>query len=422
MTARLFRVMTLSAVVAVGAACGDDDPGETYVAPEAFLGWEKVEIPGTVCGDGSQYKFFVDRSVGGSNSDKLLIYMEPGGACWDYPSCAGDRGIRGAANPDGIPDDHMTGGSGTPWDVASPLLRRNEEENPAWDWTMVFIPYCTGDVHAGDRTIVYDDDETGDELEWHHNGRANVQGAVEWLDEEYPEVPQMLLTGCSAGGAGAVANYYFFRNGVTGADRSYMLADSGPIFPAAQETDYSWPLHQEIKEAWGVGALLDEQFPQYDLSDFGNINELLAAEFPNDRLAHTYYQMDYNYSLYSYERFQFDPPYDALEPGSDEYRERIYTMWSEDSIALQERLDDLDNFAYYLPFYRPFNDSHCLTPLTWDGTEIEEEDMDLQDFTEHLLDDREPLQSHFEESCEDPERDPEMPEDDHLAGLHPKCN
>ena len=67
--------------------------------------WLKVEIPGTVCSDGSQYKFFVNYS---NKSNDLEVNFEPGGACWDYDSCSGAGGVRGAANPHGIPDDHMT--------------------------------------------------------------------------------------------------------------------------------------------------------------------------------------------------------------------------------------------------------------------------------------------------------------------------
>src|SRR5882672_772480 len=46
--------------------------------------WVKVELPGKVCGDGSQYKFFVNYS---GKSNNLAISFEPGGACWDYESC-----------------------------------------------------------------------------------------------------------------------------------------------------------------------------------------------------------------------------------------------------------------------------------------------------------------------------------------------
>src|SRR4026209_2282973 len=63
----------------------------------------KVEPPGVVCGNNSQYKFFVNYS---DKSDNLVVVLEPGGACWDYDSCTGRNGIRGAANVDGLPDDH----------------------------------------------------------------------------------------------------------------------------------------------------------------------------------------------------------------------------------------------------------------------------------------------------------------------------
>lgn len=371
-----------------------DGGSPPYREPEPGRRWEKVEIPGTVCGDGSPYKFFINRSVGGTHSNNLMIYMEPGGACWDRASCV-DGTARGAANPDGIPDDHMDF-----WSVASPLLIDNPNFNPVWDWTFVFIPYCTGDVHAGTHTAVYPD-ESGDDpdVEWHHQGHTNVKAIIEWLDGEYPAVPQMLLTGCSAGGAGSIANYYFFRQGLTGLDRGYMLNDSGPIFPAAEDDESAWSreLHDEIKEVWGVQELLDEHFPDYDTSDFGNINDLLAEEFPQDRLATTFYQMDYNYSLYSYERFHFD---EGPAVGTPEYRESIYTMWYEDTLALQERLHQVDNHAYYLPLWRELNDSHCLTIVGWDGTEITEAGLDLHDYVWHLLDDDEPLESYFEQSCD----------------------
>jgi hypothetical protein len=423
-----WMALALAGALVITIGCGDSDAAPVdpdagaadaevpYRIPEVFIPWEKVEVPGTVCGNGSQYKFFISRSLGGTNSNNLLIYMEPGGACWDRASCI-DGTARGAANPDGITDNHMDGGGGVPWGVVEHLLWCSQEFNPAWDWTLVFIPYCTGDVHAGSRTVMYDD------VEWHHQGHTNVLAATEWLNDEYPQVPQMLLTGCSAGGAGAIANYYFVREGLEGLDRGYMLNDSGPIFPAAADDPTAWSrqLHDEIKDVWGVQDLLDEHFPQYDTSDFGNINNLLAEEFPQDRLATTFYQMDYNYSLYSYERFHFE---DGVNRRTPEYREEIYSMWYDDTLALKERLDGVDNHAYYMPTWRDLNDSHCLTPFTWDGTEIAEADVSLLDYVRHLLEDDQPLESYFEESCDSMEGvtlDGRYSEPALLTDLTPKC-
>ncbi|WP_240922944.1 pectinacetylesterase family protein, partial [Metapseudomonas otitidis] len=76
-------------------------------SPARYYAWQTVQLApetGAVCGDGSPYKFFINRVP---NTTNTIIYMEGGGACWDYASCTGQTGIRGARNPNGIPDDYM---------------------------------------------------------------------------------------------------------------------------------------------------------------------------------------------------------------------------------------------------------------------------------------------------------------------------
>ena len=74
------------------------DGGNTY-------NWVRVEIPGTVCSDGSQYRFWYYDSP---TSNNMVISFEGGGACWDYPTCSGQAVILGAAHPNGIPTDYIT--------------------------------------------------------------------------------------------------------------------------------------------------------------------------------------------------------------------------------------------------------------------------------------------------------------------------
>ncbi len=68
------------------------DGGNTY-------NWVRVELPGTVCSDGSQYRFWYYDSP---TSNDMVISYEGGGACWDYPSCSGQLGMLGAAHPNGV--------------------------------------------------------------------------------------------------------------------------------------------------------------------------------------------------------------------------------------------------------------------------------------------------------------------------------
>ena len=120
--------------------CVPDESAPVPARPSPGI-WQKVELPDTYCGNGSPYKFFVNYSI---SSNDLVIAFEPGGACWDYASCAGDGGLRGAANPNGIPDDHMTS---LKWEMLP--LHRRAPTNPLDDWNLVLVPYCTGTRTSG---------------------------------------------------------------------------------------------------------------------------------------------------------------------------------------------------------------------------------------------------------------------------------
>ena len=381
----------------VRQGCTPDEAAPVPARP-AYREWLEVELPGAVCGNGSPYKFFVNYS---DTSNNLLVMFEPGGACWDYESCSGQGGIRGASNVDGIPDDHMV-----TWGPAYPAHNRYREDNPVRDWNYVFLPYCTGDVFIGTATITYENpDPAGEPLVFHHAGHDDVMGVVSWLDEQFPTVPRLLVGGCSAGGAGALNNYYFLRLGIRGVQCGYMLSDSGPIFPSA---GYAGPLHQKIRDSWNIDPLIEDvaaQRPDMDLSaldtDLGAVNWLLAQQFPNDRLASTFFRMDYNYSLYSYERFYDDPS-----------AEEIHRMWWDDAQALMQVYDQYDNLAYFIPYYRSDTCSHCASVLPVDhigvigkdpyhGTEIQQDDINLEGFMAHLLDDATPLRSYVEDAQPD---------------------
>ena len=350
--------------------------------------WSKVEPEGAVCGDGSQYKFFVNYSP---TSDNLLIMFEPGGACWDYESCTG--GERGAANPHGIADDHMLKNE------FLNLLRR-APDNPVSDWNMVFVSYCTGDIHAGDKLATYPDPAGGPPLTFHHAGLDDTQKVIEYLQPLFPRVPQLLVTGCSAGGIGALQNYAAIRTSLAGTQCGYLLNDSGPAF---HSDGPSKPVHSKIREAWNLDSYLQRAATLLGVdvaplqTDFGSINTALADRFPTDRLAFTAYRMDFNYSLYEYQRFYPDATGDE-----------IHALWWQDMQALMQSYDSRPNLAYFVPYFRSDNCSHCVsippighdtqTVLTnpWLGSEIQAQDINLRQFTTRLLDDKQPLRSYVE--------------------------
>jgi len=349
--------------------------------------WKSVQPQGAVCSDGSPYKFFVNYSA---TSDNLLVMFEPGGACFDFASCSGQT--RSTANRDGIPDDHISR-------YPNLNLLRRTVDNPVRDWNMVFVSYCTGDVFGGDRVAQYADPDGGPTLTYRHVGALNTQKVIEYLQPRFTSIEKLLVTGCSAGGTAATENYALIREALPGTQRGYLLDDSGPIFHSAGP---SGPLHAATRALWHLDPLLERLAGSLGIpsdalkQDFGQLHTALADRFPQDRFAFTAYQRDLNYSLYSYATF--DPTLTAND---------IHALWLRDLSALMETYDSRANLAYYIPFFRQDNCSHCVSiaPLDrapevtrsqpWLGSEIAADALNLRDFIETLFDDS-PVRSYFE--------------------------
>ena len=320
--------------------------------------WERVALPGTQCGNGSQYKFFVRRTT----SPNVLFFFEGGGACWDFDTCSGRAGVLGAANPNGIADDYMTQFTAK---YVSPLVNgadpglplRSRTDLVTKDWNVVYMPYCTGDVHIGNRAVTYVD-PTGalPPLPWKHNGFLNTTAAVQWVHAQFPSIAKLLVTGFSAGGTATASSYYFVRNGLSPA-RGYYLDDSGPIFPAPDASFNSRPLHDTIRAAWDLDSAFSTLPPTFDRDDFGSINRMVAQQFPGDQIAYTGYTRDFNYSRFSYEAF--------LTPNDEA---SIHGYWNEDQDNLIAQLDAFNNTSYFVPYERQINASHCSTIITFIGS------------------------------------------------------
>ena len=366
-------VVGLLGIGLVGACGGTTDEGILNPTRDMYGTWLKVEPPGVVCGNNTQYKFFVNYS---DKSDNLVVVLEPGGACWDYESCTGANGIRGAANVDGLADDHYKLAP-----FISPFLNRTLDESPTTDWNYVYIPYCTGDVHTGNNVATYTSETTPATVEFHHDGHHAIEEITSWIDGNFTSVPKLFVTGCSAGGAGSLVNYHFLRNGIKSVKKGYMLDDSGPVFPSS---GYSAPLHQKIRSAWNVDSIGATLPATFTFDDMGTINTALADEFPHDRLATTYFLRDMNFSLYSYERFYNFPE-----------KAEILRMWNEDTKLLTALYDTRENLDYFIPYWRNVNDSHCSTLFSFAGSDIEEKNLELGQWVTDLLDDA-PIESAIE--------------------------
>jgi len=93
-------------------------------------------------------------------------------------------------------------------------------------WTHVYVPYCSGDLHAGlnENVVVSGVVEPQTFL-----GYQNIAKVVDYLKPLYPNVVDVALAGASAGGFGVLFNYEQvaknFEKPVVG------IIDSAPIIP-----------------------------------------------------------------------------------------------------------------------------------------------------------------------------------------------
>ena len=160
----------------------------------------------------------------------MLIYMEPGGACWDYESCSGAQGIRGRRIRTASPT--ITWSSG-PSDRLCSVARARSSDLPTEGYNMVFVPYCTGDIHAGNNVIDYPCPMAGRFGGTTKAPRTCARWASGSATASTDGSGRALRHGLQRGGVGSIANYYFIRNMFTRVGRGVMLDDAGPIFPTA---------------------------------------------------------------------------------------------------------------------------------------------------------------------------------------------
>jgi hypothetical protein len=175
--------------------------------------WTYVPIPGGACGNGSTYGVAVNRSTA---SRRLFVFFQGGGACWDDATC---NFIPLASHI----SENVSAGTviGEARGNEGYLFSRDPDVNPFADATFVYLPYCTGDVHAGDVVQEYRSGAV------HHVGHRNVAGVLAALVAGWSDADRVWVSGASAGGYGSMVAWYRFREAFPDA-RVDCLNDSGP--------------------------------------------------------------------------------------------------------------------------------------------------------------------------------------------------
>ncbi len=89
------------------------------------------------------------------------------------------------------------------------ILELERADNPFRDYSVVYIPSCTGDVHTGTRAVKYGPHRV------HQKGFFNARAALTRAYREFPSPATVFVAGCSAGSVGSA----FHADSIIGATR-----------------------------------------------------------------------------------------------------------------------------------------------------------------------------------------------------------
>jgi hypothetical protein len=254
---------------------GGTDSGITFTPGTPITGltpgsWTWVDIAGTKCRDGSATGIGV--SPAATASSKLMIFLEGGGACFNTTTCGSNASTYGSAEFTAFPGAEGIAG----------IFSRADAANAVKDWNMVYVPYCTGDVHGGSAT---DATVTGEPLKQQFVGYDNVTRDLERIVPTFTGTTQVLLTGQSAGGFGAALNYVQTTRAFGSGVPVTLIDDSGPLM--ANPTLASC-LETEMLTLWGMSSGVIRDCGS-DCSDPGNALSQywvhLSTTYPNVPLA-----------------------------------------------------------------------------------------------------------------------------------------
>lgn len=212
--------------------------GQAIEAPSETWTW--VDFPDSACANGAPTGIGVNLS---DKSKKVLIFLQGGGACWNDLTCYTVKSASFIESGYGSADFSKDAKT----ILNASVFSRTNANNPFKDASYVFVPYCTGDIHAGDNDPVYGMKKTL------HYGRRNIEAYLKRLTPTFAGADRVWLSGSSAGGYGAAFNWWRFQDAF-GKTRVDLIDDSGPPLPPPY-------LSAGLESAWRTAWKLDGAFP-----------------------------------------------------------------------------------------------------------------------------------------------------------------
>lgn len=280
-------------------ACSDDDTVITPESNELALQQVAEDTPNTavwVAREDMKSRNGDDMGYGAllnPNSDKLLIFLDGGGACFNELTCAFNLS---SFNEEDFNDRINS--------ETSLILNRNNPENQFAEWNFIFVPYATGDVHAGSNASaqVPNGGPNGQAM----LGRNNITIILNDLKTYFDNnggLSEVVLAGSSAGGFGVMPNYFQLKSILATNVPTTAIVDAGQVF---LDNSLLTPcLVNQWESLWNISGSFPSDLNtivqnDYDY-DIQKVYEYSSLKYPEDNFGFlSYYEDGTNTFFYGF--------------------------------------------------------------------------------------------------------------------------
>lgn len=232
-------------------------------------------------GSNGELPFTFFRRTVASNNSKLLVVFMGGGACWSNYNCFGSNTTT-YFNYKAVPSFLLSKSF-----ASGGIFNKSMDSNPLKDYDIILVPHCSGDLFYGSKNHVYQDPTQGNkDISFPHKGHDNVLAVLKYVQEKYPNLTDVFVTGFSAGGYAAVLNYPHIRETVAGINPNVKvgaLTDAGVgVIPSNffNTMVTNWNITPNLP-TWVTGLGVGYFSATPSLEDY---TAKVASYYPNDKI------------------------------------------------------------------------------------------------------------------------------------------
>jgi len=275
-----------------------------------------------------KFTFFVK----GGTTNNLVIYFQGGGACWDSMNCLYVHTYYEEVPPIEMFAD--TEGRG--------IFDASKGANPFKNWHMVYIPYCTGDVHWGANDMDYPDSwglYGGVSQTIKHRGFVNFQVVLKWVEDNFSRPNNIFVSGSSAGSYGAIMGFPYIKEAFPWS-RVSVLGDAGNGVTGGDfqaDSINNWNIQLPT---WIPG--FEDGYNEHMTMDF--VYEAIAKAYPFSKVAQFTTAWDWNQTFFYNVMLNINDP--NVWPGG---WPAVWCDWNEQMLGfVWNTAAEARNYRYYI--------------------------------------------------------------------------